>query len=119
MRLHMEQKLVSQNQRIPNLKSTYLGLEILRGEDEDIDFEDFLCGKNKITSIFLITNTTSSTSKFKHNFNLHNIIPLHHFKPVNLQFWFFIEQIHLMSLQSKFLIFIDIWKTNIASKRLK
>eukprot|EP01091_Cochliopodium_minus_P009819 TRINITY_DN2508_c0_g1_i1.p1 TRINITY_DN2508_c0_g1~~TRINITY_DN2508_c0_g1_i1.p1 ORF type:complete len:125 (-),score=24.12 TRINITY_DN2508_c0_g1_i1:147-521(-) len=43
MRLHMEQKLVSQFQRIPNLKTSYLGLEILRGDDEDIDFEDYLC----------------------------------------------------------------------------
>lgn len=47
MRLQMEQTLVSQFQNIPNIKSSFIGLEILRGDDEDIDFEDFLCGKKK------------------------------------------------------------------------
>ncbi|RUP50483.1 proteasome maturation factor UMP1 [Jimgerdemannia flammicorona] len=38
----MERSIVSKVQRLPVLPSSNLGLEILTGQDETIDFEDFL-----------------------------------------------------------------------------
>ncbi|RHZ63312.1 hypothetical protein Glove_330g22 [Diversispora epigaea] len=38
----MERSIVSKMQRLPALPSSNLGLEILMGKDETIDFEDFL-----------------------------------------------------------------------------
>ncbi|CAG8777758.1 8257_t:CDS:2, partial [Acaulospora morrowiae] len=38
----MERSIVSKMQRLPVLPSSNLGLEILMGKDETIDFEDFL-----------------------------------------------------------------------------
>eukprot|EP00003_Mantamonas_plastica_P003232 TRINITY_DN1257_c0_g1_i2.p1 TRINITY_DN1257_c0_g1~~TRINITY_DN1257_c0_g1_i2.p1 ORF type:complete len:126 (-),score=44.18 TRINITY_DN1257_c0_g1_i2:125-502(-) len=41
-RLKMEQYMVSQVQRLPGFKSEFVGLEILLGKNNDIDFEDYL-----------------------------------------------------------------------------
>ena len=38
----MEEMIVSQHHRMPGLKSSFAGLETLRGSDLDIDFDDFL-----------------------------------------------------------------------------
>eukprot|EP00003_Mantamonas_plastica_P003231 TRINITY_DN1257_c0_g1_i1.p1 TRINITY_DN1257_c0_g1~~TRINITY_DN1257_c0_g1_i1.p1 ORF type:complete len:120 (-),score=15.03 TRINITY_DN1257_c0_g1_i1:50-409(-) len=43
-RLKMEQYMVSQVQRLPGFKSEFVGLEILLGKNNDIDFEDYLGG---------------------------------------------------------------------------
>ncbi|TPX72947.1 hypothetical protein SpCBS45565_g00354 [Spizellomyces sp. 'palustris'] len=42
LRLQMEKALVSQPRRIPVLPVSNLGLEILEGRDQTIDYEDFL-----------------------------------------------------------------------------
>jgi proteasome maturation protein len=42
MRLEMEQAILSQFQRLPGLKSNFVGLETLLGRDEEIDFGDYL-----------------------------------------------------------------------------
>jgi len=42
LRLQMEQQILTQFQRLPGLHSEFVGLETLMGDDEDIQFEDFL-----------------------------------------------------------------------------
>ncbi|CAI2179934.1 7005_t:CDS:2 [Funneliformis geosporum] len=49
----MERSIVSRVQRIPVLPSSNLGLDILTGKDETIDFEDFLNGLLYLTFQFL------------------------------------------------------------------
>ncbi|KAJ3203296.1 hypothetical protein HDU67_010275 [Dinochytrium kinnereticum] len=44
VRIHMERFLLSQPKKMPVLKNSNLGLDILAGRDTDIDFEDFLGG---------------------------------------------------------------------------
>lgn len=44
LRLQMEKALVNQVRRIPVLPTSNLGLEILEGRDQTIDYEDFLGG---------------------------------------------------------------------------
>jgi len=42
MRLQIEETILSQFQRFPGLKSSFVGLETLLGMDEEIEFEDYL-----------------------------------------------------------------------------
>jgi len=42
VRLQMERHIVGQHQRLPVLPSSNLGLDILMGRDETLEFEDFL-----------------------------------------------------------------------------
>ncbi|KAK9762001.1 hypothetical protein K7432_012666 [Basidiobolus ranarum] len=42
VRILMERDIVSRNQRLPVLPSSNIGLDILTGKDEHIDFEDYL-----------------------------------------------------------------------------
>jgi len=42
MRLQMERSVVAQHGRLPVLPSSHLGLEILTGKDETLEFEDYL-----------------------------------------------------------------------------
>jgi len=42
MKLQMEKAILSQFQRLPGLPSSFCGLETLIGNDEDIDFDDYL-----------------------------------------------------------------------------
>ncbi|KAJ3079757.1 hypothetical protein HK102_003531 [Quaeritorhiza haematococci] len=51
IRLQMERALVSQVKRIPVLPSSNLGLDILMGRDDTIEFEDFLGDPNMSTEM--------------------------------------------------------------------
>lgn len=42
IKMHMEEKILSQFRRAPGLPSSHLGLETMLGVDTDIDFADFL-----------------------------------------------------------------------------
>ncbi|ORY05642.1 proteasome maturation factor UMP1 [Basidiobolus meristosporus CBS 931.73] len=42
VRVLMERDIVSRNQRLPVLPSSNIGLDILTGKDEHVDFEDYL-----------------------------------------------------------------------------
>jgi len=49
IKMAMEQSLVTKARGVSMLPQSYLGLDILLGKDETIDFEDFLNGMEKHT----------------------------------------------------------------------
>lgn len=49
IKMAMEQSLVTKARGVSMLPQSYLGLDILLGKDETIDFEDFLNGMEKRT----------------------------------------------------------------------
>src|SRR5688572_23446763 len=56
MRMQMEKTILSQFRRLPGLPSEFVGLETILGEDETIDFDDYLQGK----VVIVLTNLTLS-----------------------------------------------------------
>lgn len=48
MRFQMDKEALSKFQRLPGLQSSFVGLDTLMNLDEDMDFGDYLKGKNII-----------------------------------------------------------------------
>lgn len=74
MRLELETAILSQYQRLPGFHSEFVGLDILRRNDETIGFEDILNGSLPISFILPICFRSDPRDSFVAPPSLHEVM---------------------------------------------
>lgn len=73
MHMEMQKKIFGASLRLPSLQSNKVGLSVLMGDDENIEFEDFLCDPTMSESLPSDDAHASAEKAFGINVNFHRV----------------------------------------------